>query len=171
MQKQDDLKALSKLEFAEMIDWVDGVNKEISVEMRGRFKRILAVYLSLTRGALRAKQTLHTLRQAMGIIPKSEKGSQDKLAPGSDPAPLIVSPEAMEGWSCEQRQAYAALSKKRNVVIRQKREYDREIKALKGQSKVIGPQYELELVRPNEMLFTFPLLNGKKKMSREWWIV
>jgi hypothetical protein len=72
------MTAPSKAEFGKVREWLESSGEEIPVEVRGSLEKILAVYMNLSLGATRAKATLTTLRQAMGILPKSERGGQAK---------------------------------------------------------------------------------------------
>ena len=123
-------------------------------EISGFFIRMLVVYSNLIEGTARAKQTLARLREAMGFSPKSERGSQKpQAAENNESIQLTPLPE----WSSEERANFAAIQKKRATLNLQRREYDQELKALRGKLKVIGPQLELCLAKPNEMLFSFPI--------------
>jgi hypothetical protein len=71
------LKALTKVELEELAAWMSHHPGDLPESVAGLLMRMIAVYSDLTsRGDVRAKQTLHQLRMAMGIVPKSEKGSQ-----------------------------------------------------------------------------------------------
>jgi hypothetical protein len=80
IQKQ--YPAPSSKEIDEVVEWLNS-EPNIPSNILLLLKRILSVYGSLLKGAGKAKQVLHTLRQAMGILPKSEKGSQDQLVSGA----------------------------------------------------------------------------------------
>lgn len=68
------MTAPSQDEIGKVREWFERSENEIPCEAREGLRKILAVYLSLLQGAKRAQATLHTLRQAMGIVPKSERG-------------------------------------------------------------------------------------------------
>lgn len=71
--------AINKQDLDKIKEWLDDPNNQIPSGISDILKRIVAVYLSLNLGFLRAKQTLTELRRAMGIIPKSERGAQLNL--------------------------------------------------------------------------------------------
>ena len=71
------MKALSKNELGELSEWFEENEQTIPEVTRGHLRRLLAVYGNLVQGAARAKATLHTLRQAMGIVPRSERGGTE----------------------------------------------------------------------------------------------
>src|SRR5271166_6049116 len=93
---------VSKSEFEKAKTWFDENQAIFPEEIGNSFVRILAVYSSCTQGEKRAKQTLQTLRQAMGIISKSERGRQDAAtAPEALPALEDLDPETLEKRSEE----------------------------------------------------------------------
>ncbi len=161
MNSTDDQQAISKQELGTLIAWLTHSEIIFPDGVLGLLKRMLAVYSSLSQSEKRAKQTLMQLRQAMGLIPKSERGGRkngplseiDK--PGTQLGPIAS--DSMEGWDPERRAAYEALKKKRSELSRQKREYDREIKGFIDYPPFIGPQLGFDLAMPNEMLFSFPI--------------
>ena len=150
--KNQAVEALSQNELCAVAAWIEHEKSALPAEIHGFLIRLLAVYGNLILGALRAKQTLARLREAMGISPKSERGSQ-KSKKETESIELTMQPE----WSSEERENFLALQKKRAALNLQRKEYDQELKALRGKLKVIGPQLELNLAKPNEMLFSFPL--------------
>lgn len=64
-----------------------------------------------------------------------------------------------------------ASKKKRNELARKKNEYDRKLKSLKKSAKFVSSQMELDLAKPNEMIFSFPIAERadqaqKKRVDR-----
>lgn len=68
------MTAPSQDEFGKVKEWFERSESEIPGEAREGLRKILAVYMSLVQGVSRSRATLHALRQAMGIVPKSERG-------------------------------------------------------------------------------------------------
>ena len=112
----------------------------------------MATYKSLLSGANRAKQTLQTLRQAMGILPKSEKGSTEQL----------VFPEL----DSETQKAVDELLKKKAEVEAQRKSYQEQLKKLVPRPK--NPlQMEFNLEPASEMMFSFPSSDRSEKESKK----
>jgi hypothetical protein len=98
--------------------------------------------------ALRAqKNTLSRLREAMGLTPKSERGSQ--LSCEQEEQTTF----ALENLSPAQKELLAVLEAKRALVQKEKRDYDKQILALKP--KVKEPR-QLEFALASEMMFCEP---------------
>ena len=158
--KNQAVKALSQNELCAVAAWIENEKSALPEDIRSFLIRLLAIYGNLILGALRAKQTLARLREAMGISPKSERGSQKpKTAQEIESSQLSMAGE----WTEEERARFAVIQKKRAALNLQKGEYDQALKALRGKLRVIGPQLELNLAKPNEMLFSFPLALREKQ--------
>lgn len=115
-------------------------------------RKILSVYSGLLKGAGKAKQVLHSLRQAMGILPKSEKGSQDQL----------VFPEL----DAETQKTVDELRGKKVEAEAQRRGYHEKLKKLVPPPK--DPrQLEFNLGPPEEMLFSLPSSDRKDEASKQ----
>ncbi len=137
MPTQDDIQRLSK--------WLN--SKEIPSETENSLRALLLAHEALLKGSLKSKQTLMRLREAMGIMPKSERGRS--ISP--------VQPElSYEEMSPEAKKEYEELIKKRSELLREKAGYDRKLKKLKPRPK--NPeQLEFDLADPNEMMFSHPV--------------
>jgi len=161
MNSSSGQQAISKQELGKLIAWLTDSRIVFPEGVLELLRRMCAVYSSLAQGEKRAKQTLVQLRQAMGFVPKSERGGQAGASPigqeVSSSLPLPITPDAMAEWTPERRAAYEALKNKRNELNRQKREYDLKIRGFIDYSPFIGPQLEFDLAMPNEMLFSFPI--------------
>jgi hypothetical protein len=164
----DGVAALSREEMNDLIDWVSRDTEVIPSKMKAILERLLAVYSNLVQGAQRAKSTLFHLRQAMGFIPKSERGKPDRqagIAPMSTDNRSTAETMGTEMMSPESRAQYELIRKKRDEFARQKRDYDRKLRSLKApQAPKGGPpaeQMELDLGKPSEMLFSSPLTARK----------
>ena len=170
MKQMEPLKALSKQELNELIRWVSDESAVIPAEQRARLKRILAVYSRLTEGRdPSAKQVLVLLRQAMGILPKSERGGmsgdQDSGEKAQAAEPLAV-PQLDEAWDPAQQEQYDELVKKRREAGQKKREYDQKVRAFRASKRKVSSQIEFELGKPNEMLFSFPMAEREDKRNQ-----
>jgi hypothetical protein len=149
---QKNLTALSRQEFEKLKNWFDENDAIFPIEIADLFKRLLSVFLSLVQGAARAKQTLQTLRQAMGFLPKSEKGK----------APLL------ELLSKEKQAEFDALKAQRDEVdvaldhLRaQKRSYESQLTAIRPREK--SQQMDFELGEAHEMIFAYPVSTRDKE--------
>lgn len=165
MKTKEKLKALAKDEFETLAIWAEQEPfQSPTAEVGGLLRRMIATYHELTKGDQRAKNTLFLLRQQMGFIPKSERGSQEQNAKKSNSTEAVIQPslEELETWDPVKKAEYDALKKKRGELLYQVREYDRKLRQAKGCFKTVGPQMEFDLARPNEALFTFPVV-GKGK--------
>lgn len=128
-------------EFNQVMEWVNS-QPNVPEDTLGNLKKILVVYSNLLKGVGKAKQVLHTLRQAMGIVPKSEKGSQEEQ---------IVFPELR----AETQKVVDELKEKKFLAESQKRSYQEQLAKLIPQSK-IARQLEFDLKAPSEMMFSYP---------------
>jgi hypothetical protein len=151
--RDEKFEAVSKQELIGLMAWVKTA-EDVPIEVRVGLNRVFAVYSNLVQGASRAKKTLTTLRQAMGIIPKSERGKSLKQDTQAQPAAELVS---TEGWDPEKIQKFEELQEKMKELKRQKSDYQLRLKSF-GPLPVLEPeQMSFELARPNEMLFSFPV--------------
>lgn len=147
--------AISKQDFLVTKKWFDQSSHGLPSEIAINLERILAVYDSLSMGAIRSKTTLAELRRAMGITPKSEKGSQLNLSQAS----LDVPNSTANAGKLEE------LKSKRSEAWSQKLNYDQEIKKLL--KPVNSPdQIEFNLDPPGEMLFSYPISNREDEFKK-----
>lgn len=141
------LTAISKQDFYETKKWFDESCDDMPAKVVTNLRKILAVYESLGQGMDRSKQTLAELRRAMGIIPKSEKGSQLNIS--QQAFDFVANPQASAAEIKE-------LMNRRSEAWSQKLLYDQQLKRLIA--PVRNPeQLELELDRPAEMMFSYPV--------------
>lgn len=155
MSTEKKYAALLKDELTELSCWVQ-TNPILcpSDKHHDYLKRLIATYTGFTESDKRAKNTLFLLRQAMGFIAKSERGSSD-LQSGS----AILVPEAMapKAYTEEERTNLNTLRIRRSEALKQAREYDRQIRQVKAPIKSAEVQLELDLQTPNENLFSLPV--------------
>lgn len=160
MNRQDGVTALSRDEMNELLSWVACATGVIPEGVRKNLVRLLAVYSNLVQGARRAKSTLFQLRQTMGFIPKSERGSQivAPRAPGVAEAPVEEPASALAELSPEDLARYESIRKKRDAAAVEKKQLDRALRVFKAPVRgVPSMQMEFDLGKPNEMLFSSPL--------------
>ena len=112
---------LSPLELAEIKKWLDENQANLPEQILSMLRRMLKVYLGLSKSSRQAKQILTLLRQAMGIVPKSEKGR----AGGEMP----VQPDLSQ-MSTEQKAELLALQSKRDALSKERRIYQVKIRGL-----------------------------------------
>jgi len=149
MISENKYPAPSNKEINDVIIWLDS-KPSIPENILDCLRKIIAVYSNLIKGATRAKQVLHSLRQAMGILPKSEKGSGEQLVfPELDPKTQDLVNE---------------LRMKKAEVEQQRRHYQGQLDKLVPLPKV-PEQLEFNLGSPNEMLFSFPSSDRKGQDS------
>jgi len=139
-------------EFKQVMEWVDS-QPNIPENILTCLKKILSVYLGLVKGAGRAKQVLHVLRQAMGITPKSERGSQDTQL-------------AFQAIDLETQRKIDEIKQKKALAENQKRSYQDQLDQLIPRPK-IASQLEFDLESPGEMMFSCPFSDRKDKAQRE----
>lgn len=175
MNPQAPVTAPSKQEMNELIAWVSGDTVVIPAQMKNSLERMLTIYSNLLKGADRARRTLFHLRQAMGFIPKSERGGQATgvRAPGLSVACPEQSKASIAEMSPEMLAQYELIRKKRDELLGQKRDYDRKLRLLKPRSVIDAAcaQLEFDLGKPGEMLFSSALsgredINAARQVNR-----
>lgn len=127
-------------EIDELQKWLSANATLIPENISLILKKTFAVYSSLTKGTVRAKQTLDTLRRAMGILPKSEKGTQEEQL-------------CLPKMTLEVQAEIDSIQKKQEELKKQQHEYSNKLKVLIPPHK--NPkQLELNLADSCEMLFS-----------------
>lgn len=137
-------KSLNKNQFDTLKVWAETSN-QIPTEIRPLLKSLIAVYSALLFGKSRAKYVLAELRKAMGLIPKSEKGSQLSFNIEENNNELTA----------EEVKRLNLLVTKRELAIKQKKEYEALIKSIRG-FKVNHEQMEFDLKDGHEAMFSYP---------------
>lgn len=147
--------AISKQDFLVTKKWFDKSSNDLPSDIALNLEKIFAVYDSLSQGVVRSKTTLAELRRAMGITPKSEKGSQ-----------LNVSQVALEILNdTATASKIEDLKLKRSKAWSQKLIYDLQIKKLT--KPVQNPdQIEFKLDPPCEVLFSYPISNRQDESKK-----
>jgi hypothetical protein len=133
-----DKDLLNKNDLNEAVAWLNANKAQVPEKIADLLRRVLLVYGEFAKGKARAKQTLMMLRQAMGILPKSEKGT-------SELAPIQL--------SIEQQQELAELKKKDSALALERVGYQKAIRGLLPKPKDFK---QLELVPAEELIFATP---------------
>jgi len=126
--------------------------------------QVLDVFNELSQSKKKAQETLKRLREAMGILPKSERGK-------SDSAPKDVEAEKnLENMSPEEREQYEAIRKKRTRARGEVAKYSAKLKSLCPPPKS-PEQLELPLDEASEIVFSSPTserqgMKEKQKVER-----
>ena len=72
------INEVSQSDFEAVNSWFEENKNSLPDLVRSAFDGILQNYLKLANGKRNQKELLHQLRMAMGMIPKTEKGSSEK---------------------------------------------------------------------------------------------
>lgn len=156
-----DIEAPTKDELKQIGKWFEENKALVPQPIGAMIVRLLACYMSLSQSKAKAKQVLLRLREAMGILPKSERGKSDK------PKPF---PEASQGelqtMSPEERAQYEAIQKKRRDALSAAAEYKADLRKLRPPPK--NPeQLELAIDDALERVFSSPSSVGKIEAEKE----
>lgn len=133
-----DKDLINKSDLEEIKSWLSASQGQLPESVGKNLEKLLRVYAELAKGSAKAKQVLLMLRQAMGILPKSEKGSSE-----IDTSKLTL----------EQREELADLRKRLDQSGFEKRDYQRKIKSLLAPPKNFK---QLELLTAEELIFATP---------------
>jgi hypothetical protein len=76
----ESMEAVSSEDFSELESWTDQNQGIFPGKLGTTQKQLLSNYRALLKDRGQSLQNLKLLRQAMGMIPKSEKGNQEKHA-------------------------------------------------------------------------------------------
>ena len=169
------MEAVTEAEFTQLKAWLDTHPSGLPESLRAVIERLLVQYLWLLKSAARAKETLRTLRVAMGFILKSERGAQLIAAaqkagdqPGNDQGsedPVEAELRRKRDRASYQKSYYQA-KLRRHVEAKRQRDVDTS-------TGVDVPQEPSpELVQPAESMFTEALSDTEaasraERMNRE----
>ncbi len=156
-----DIKAPTKDELKEIAKWYEANKASVPERIGGIIARLLACYLSLSQSKAKAAQVLTRLREAMGILPKSERGKSDKakqLPENSQGELQALSPEG--------RARYDEIQKKHREALLAAAEYRADLRKLRPMPK--NPeQLELAIDDAFERVFSSPSSVGKIEAEKE----
>jgi hypothetical protein len=159
------MTAPSKDEVKELKDWLEKNKSSLPPAIFETLASMLEIYLSLSQSSAKAKQMLTLLRQAMGILPKSERGRSDNKS-----VELNQTEQDLNTMSPEERERYDKALLKRDTALKEAAKYRRELRQLKPRAK--NPeQLELALADAYEMVFSHSpsereLTQHKEKVDR-----
>lgn len=120
--------------------------------------QVLDVYGEFAKSAKKAQETLKRLREAMGILPKSERGKTDVA---------LKKPEAaidLESLTPEEREQYELIRKKRDRARSEAAGYGAQLRKLRPKPKA-PEQMEFDLADAFEMVFSSP--SGERQDTKE----
>ena len=151
---------LNKEELGQIKSWLDEEQNQVPEPVASHLQRLLKVYLNLSQSSKKAKQTLMLLRQAMGLVPKSEKGGSKSNLKVPEKAPEVLD---FSGLSEEQLEAIEELRRKRNELLKEKSGYDKQLKKLMPKKKCAE---QLEFTFADELVFSTALSSRNSETSK-----
>jgi hypothetical protein len=152
-------KAPSHEELKQLKVFVNDNKDKIPGEMADVLNRLLGVYAGFLLSAQTAKNTLSRLREAMGLLPKSERGRGAGIVGNEAQASL-----ATEELTPLQQELLAEMNKKKAEALSQARDYAKEIRRLKP--KLQDP-LQLGFALECEMMFSEPPGSRASRESKE----
>lgn len=150
------MTAPSRDEIKELRDWLLINKKDLPLMVANTLESMLELYLGMAQSSAKSKQMLARLREAMGILPKSERGKSDSLNKTSNENLELD----LAKMSIEEREQYEKIKAKREKALKEAAEYKRELKQLRPRPKNVE-QLEFELADAYEMVFSQPLSERK----------
>ena len=109
----DEKTAPSKDEINEVRTWLEQNKASVPQSIFEILIRMLAVYAAFAQSASKAKATLRRLREAMGLLPKSDHGkSQNVLALTASSQDSLL----LDEMTPEDQQQYDQIKKKRDEM-------------------------------------------------------
>jgi hypothetical protein len=150
-QEMADQNAPSRDEIAELQKWLEENKSSFPESVSITLQRMVFIYVSLSQSAGRAKHTLTRLREALGILPKSERGKSDKLSSQA----FAQGELNLESLSSADRAQYDKIQALKRRSLQESAEYGRELRSMLPPAK--NPhQLEFALQNPLEMVFSSP---------------
>ena len=140
---------LNKSDLNAIKTWLGENTSQVPEGISDRLERLLLIYAEFAKGQGKAKQMLMMLRQAMGILPKSERGSSEL---------------GQLSLTAEESAELADLQKKCDSLALEKANYQKKIRQLRLPPK---DYRQLELISPQELVFTSPLSAKTDMKNRE----
>ena len=142
----------SRDEIDALQSWLQANKSSVPEAIFLTLTRILLVYASLSQSAKKAKDVLQRLREAMGRLPKTERGKSDR--------PNLQEALKIEDLSPEDLEQYNKIQAKRQRALREAAEYSAELRSIIPAAK--NPeQLEFSLTNPLEMVFSSPASERK----------
>ncbi len=152
--------APSKDEINEVRKWLEENKAKVPQGIFNILLRMVTVYAAFAGSASKAKQTLTRLREALGILPKSERGQTDK-------APEDKSQESLnlEDLSPEDLAKHEEIKRKRNQMRAEAAVYERQLKQLLRKRN--PEQFEFDLTSCAEQIFAEPASSAVKQEKKQ----
>ena len=152
-------KAPSPEELKHLKDFVNNNKDVIPCEIADVLNRLLGVYAGFLLSAVTAKNTLSRLREAMGLIPKSERGQGD----------AAIALDAQTSFADEdltplQQELLKELERKKNLARKEAAQYAKQIRKLKPAAR--APD-QLQFALECEMMFSEPPSTRETNVSKE----
>lgn len=129
--------------------WVAENKASIPPPVSRTLDQVLDTFGEFAKGAKKAQETLKRLREAMGILPKSERGKTDAALKKPD------SRVKLEDLSPEERERYEIIRKKRDRAKSEVAQYGKRLRQLLPPPKS-PEQMEFHLADAFEMVFSSP---------------
>jgi hypothetical protein len=151
------MTAPSREDLKNLKTWLAENKSALPSQVGQTLTEILEAYAEFTKSLKKAQEMLKRLREAMGILPKSERGKSD----------CEKKPEAgidLESLTGEEREQYENIRKKRDSARQEARKYADELKKICPPPK-LPEQLELPLDDAFEGVFSSP--SGKRQDSEE----
>lgn len=140
--------APTKDDLNQLRSWLEAHKADLPPSIVETLMRILTLHAAFAQSTTKAKQTLARLREAMGILPRSERGRAGMTSPESTPQNAMK----LEDLSPEDRAKYEELRIKREQMRVSSYRYTRDLKALLPLPRH-PHQLELDLAAASEQMF------------------
>ena len=152
-------KAPSHEELKRLKEFVNDNKNAIPGEMADVLDRLLGIYAGFLLSTQTAKNTLSRLREAMGLMPKSERG-QGAAVSGVEPQVSF----AEEDLTPLQRELLVELERKKSLARKEAARYAKSIRKIKPTLRASG---QLQFALECEMMFSEPPSSRKAQVSKE----
>lgn len=108
------MTAPSRDDIKELRDWLKANQESLPRAVSQTLKSMLELYLGMSQSSAKSKQMLARLREAMGIVPKSERGQTDHLNKTTDQNLELN----LDKMSPEDREQYEKIKAKRQSILK-----------------------------------------------------
>lgn len=156
------MTAPSRDDLKELRDWLKTNKESLPIAVSNTLESMLELYLGMSQSSAKSKQMLARLREAMGIVPRSERGQGDNPNKPSDQNLELD----LDKMSTEDREQYEKIKAKRAIVLKEAESYARELKRLRPRPKS-SEQLEFALADAYEMVFSQSSSERKSEELKE----
>src|SRR5580700_6623202 len=155
------MTAPSREDLQELSGWLSKNKSELPLRVGETMANVLNVLAGLAQSQAKSRETLKRLREAMGIVPKSERGKSDSA---------FIEPNAqgsldLESLTPEERELYDGILKKRRQALGQASKYAEELRRLTKTK--IPEQMEFALADAYEVVFSQPASDREDLAQKE----